>query len=153
MTLGPEAMLERARSTLATWRDWAEELRPRELALKESMHPDVRNITDRKPLLLFQRILTMLGVPKAKQLVDQMTAGFKVVGEWQPTGIFPRKEVVASKCLKDIFLTAPAAQDAVCNMRAGAEEHDREVWAETMDELQRGVLKGTVHFGGGQKSE
>ena len=25
---------------------------------------------------------------------------------------------------------------------AGAEEHDREVWAETLDEIERGVLRG-----------
>ena len=47
----------------------------------------------------------ILGFPAADQLHQKMITGFEVVGEWQATGMFPRKLVEATKSVKDLWIS------------------------------------------------
>ena len=72
-----------------------------------------------------------------------MAKGFAITGHWDETGVFPKKLVEATRKVEDLYLTAPVAQQACENMRPSKiAGHDAAVWKETMEELEKGWLRG-----------
>ena len=106
------------------------------------MHSDVATVLGDKPLLLFRHILSQVGFPNAQALIDNMAAGFKVVGKGPRTGVFPDKHQPASRSIAELFATARHAQSACESLGARTAEHDTAVWDGTQEELERGWLKG-----------
>ena len=66
----------------------ARNLEPKERLLKESMHPDVRQVMQSKRLLLFGKMLKDAGV-QDERLLQDMVDGFRLVGQQPPSGQFP----------------------------------------------------------------
>ena len=73
---------------ILTWKQWKRELEGQEAALHEAMHPDVARVMDGKNLLLLQRIAESLEWPDGN-LHQDLVQGFRLIGDEQPSGIFP----------------------------------------------------------------
>ncbi|CAE7229711.1 unnamed protein product [Symbiodinium sp. CCMP2592] len=85
---GPVKVLRRRLDTITQWKAWAAELEPAEAELHKSLPPSVAEVVKGKRLLLLDRIAKSLQWPDTR-LHQDMTSGFKIVGEEFPSGIFP----------------------------------------------------------------
>ena len=85
---GPVSVVKSRLKTILTWKQWKRELEGQEAALHEAMHPDVARVMDGKNLLLLQRIAESLEWPDGN-LHQDLVQGFRLIGDEQPSGIFP----------------------------------------------------------------
>ncbi|CAE7242070.1 unnamed protein product [Symbiodinium sp. CCMP2592] len=85
---GPVKVLRRRLDMITQWKAWAAELEPAEAELHKSLAPSVAEVVKGKRLLLLDRIARSLQWPDTR-LHQDMTSGFKIVGEEFPSGIFP----------------------------------------------------------------
>ncbi|CAE7207109.1 unnamed protein product [Symbiodinium sp. CCMP2592] len=85
---GPVKVLRRKLDMITQWKAWAAELEPAEAELHKSLAPSVAEVVKGKRLLLLDRIAKSLQWPDTR-LHQDMTSGFKIVGEEFPSGIFP----------------------------------------------------------------
>ncbi|CAE7739579.1 unnamed protein product [Symbiodinium sp. CCMP2592] len=85
---GPVKVLRRRLDMITQWKAWAAELEPAEAELHKSLAPSVAEVVKGKRLLLLDRIAKSLQWPDTR-LHQDMTSGFKIVGEEYPSGIFP----------------------------------------------------------------
>ena len=115
-----------------------------ELALKAKMHPDVRGVMQPKNLLLFKEMLRDACVGD-DHLFHDLTSGFRITGELEPSGQFPPKCKVAALSVADLRKTAKWAKHLVassCCRAAKDKAVAKAVWKESLDQVQRGWLRG-----------
>ena len=141
---GVDATISRWRDIIARWRDRAARLERREADLHAALHKDVAVVLKGKRILLFREMLIESGFPNAQKLIDEMCAGFKVVGALDKTGVFAEKPRQAATSLECLWRTARATRSVVHSGlgKTGDRQLDEEVVKVTADEVERGWLKG-----------
>ena len=85
---GPVSVAKSRLKSILTWKQWKQELEGQEAALHEAMHPDVARVMEGKNLLLLQKIADSLEWPD-DNLHQDLVQGFRLIGDEQPSGIFP----------------------------------------------------------------
>lgn len=134
-------------SFLKKWLIRSIELKEPELALKPSLPEHLRPLLAPKRLLLFKEILIDLEYPDAK-VVDDICAGFSMVG-WAPgTGVFDRDVRPPEFDLEHLEGMLPGLSSSVLGSLESQQpsEHDEFAWAETMQEVEKGWLRETASF-------
>eukprot|EP00972_Heterocapsa_arctica_P088448 13041880-Heterocapsa_arctica.AAC.1 len=111
LTRSPEATQAARDQALERWRRRARELERKEAQLKESVHPDVAGSVAGKRLLLFGEMLSEIGFPDPGNLIHKMATGFPLVGEIEPSGVFPKCVRPATSTIQDLWKTARANQE------------------------------------------
>jgi hypothetical protein len=122
----------------------AKELEPEEEKLHAELEPFVASILRGKRLLLFKHLLELSGYPDCELLFKDIKDGFDVVGCTSTSGCLRRQIRPATTS------TADLQRSAVWNRRAlmakckdtGNAEQDLLLWNETLQEVQRGWLRG-----------
>ena len=141
---GVEATALRRKQVLEYYSKRKLELAEEEKKLKDSMHPDVRSVMESKNLLLFKEMLKDAEVHD-EFLFDDMVSGFRVTGELRPSGQFPSKCKVAAITVDDLRATAKWAKhlvEASCRRAAKDKSVAKEVYAESLDQVDKGWLRG-----------
>jgi hypothetical protein len=84
--------------TLAYWKKRAEALAPAEKELHSKMEPQVEDVLKGKRILLLKEMLMSIAYSDVK-VVEELVAGFPLVGELILSSLFPeqRKEATASR--------------------------------------------------------
>ena len=85
---GPVVVARCRLKTILKWKQWKKDLEEQEAQLHASMHPDVARVMEGKNLLLLQKIADSLEWPDA-DLHRGLVRGFMLIGDEQPSGIFP----------------------------------------------------------------
>ena len=108
------------------------------------MHPDVRGVMQPKNLLLFKEMQRDACVGD-ENLFHDLTSGFRITGELEPSGQFPPKCKAAALSVDDLRKTAKGAKHlfaSSCRKAAKDKAVARAVWQESLDQVQRGWLPG-----------
>ena len=144
VTLGPDEIAARRRAFLARWEGIAREIAPREKALVETLHPDVRPFAAKKRPLLLHRLLTEAGFPAADLLCRFIREGFPAFGPFPKTGVFPQRAHEATLAVEDLRKSAKWSRPALAGSFAGRSPDDasRELWKITLEERDRGECRG-----------
>ena len=131
-------------ATLAHWRSRAEELETKEEELRCAAHPDVLPSIRGKRLLLFGEMLRASNFPSASALVHRMSTGFPLLGNIEPTGVFPTGVSSAGSCIEDLWTSARTLQNsAIGSIGPSSDaELDCAVSDATREEVERGWLLG-----------
>ena len=85
---GPVVVTKSRLKTILTWKQWKKDLEAQEAELHQSMHPHVARVLVGKNLLLMQKIGDSLEWPDTN-LHRDMVQGFRLIGEEQPSEVFP----------------------------------------------------------------
>ena len=125
----------------------ADALKPKEVELHCTLHPDVEAVIGSKRVLLFRAMLQDIGFVGTDELTFHMMSGFPVVGDYPKTGVFPPNQRPASFTQEDLWR---GARRAVKELEAvpgtlGDAELDATVWDTTTEEVAKGWLDGPIH--------
>ena len=132
-------------SYLLKWNRRARELETAEKALKDEMDPIVSGAVANKRILLFKEMLTDCGYPDLG-VVSELQEGAELTGEVPQTGMLP-------KCFKPALLSDDGLGKHATLMRprlvtaassSGDPEVDKQVWEQTLSEVQQGWLRGPL---------
>ena len=141
-TNSPEHTARKRAREVQRWINLAKNLEPDEIALHDSLHPQVATALQGKRLKLFDHLLKESGY-QDENLVDEIAKGFKVVGLAPPTGVFDKRirlpELSESELRKAAVWTRNSVIGSLGPSRDDP-ELDNEVWKETRDEVVRGWL-------------
>ena len=102
LTLSPHELAAARLRKLQTWRSWAGELQEQEKSLKASMHPDVADILKPKRICLMKKIAQEMSWPDMC-IFDEMTSGFRLVGDGSKSGLFRPGAKLASLSEDDLL--------------------------------------------------
>ena len=102
LTLSPHELAAERLRKLQTWRSWAGELQEQEKSLKASMHPDVADILKPKRICLMKKIAQEMSWPDMG-IFDEMTSGFRLVGDGSKSGLFRPGAKLASLSEDDLL--------------------------------------------------
>ena len=141
---GVEGIKAKRKAALDYYRARKVALQKDELALKAKMHPDVRGVMQPKNLLLFKEMLRDACVSD-ENLFHDLTSGFRITGELEPSGQFPPKRQAAALSVDDLRKTAKWAKHLVessCRKASKDKAAAKAVWQESLDQVQRGWLRG-----------
>ena len=109
---GPVEVAKSRLRTVLTWKQWKKDLEASEERLHASMHPDVARVMKGKNLLLLQRIAESLDWPD-KDLHRDLVQGFRLIGEEQPSGIFPIEPKPALASVEEFWERARLVKHAL----------------------------------------
>ena len=95
---GPHMTKRHREKTLAYWKKRAEALAPAEKELHSKMEPQVEDVLKGKRILLLKEMLMSIAYSDVK-VVEELVAGFPLVGELILSSLFPeqRKEATATR--------------------------------------------------------
>ena len=139
-----EIVKERLRYLLK-WNRRASELNSAEDSLKGEMDPVVRQAVANKRILLFEEMLVDCNYPDLG-VVSELKCGASLIGETPMTGMLPKcfKPALLSKdgLEKHAMLVRPRLEEAASS--SGDLEVDNQVWAQAMEEVDNGWLRGPI---------
>ena len=92
-------------SKLREWTQWAKELEPAEVSLRQSMCPTVRSVLGNKRLKLLEKVANSFDWPD-KGLFKEMAEFFKLTGYMQNTGVFSHDVKTATLAEEDFWASA-----------------------------------------------
>ena len=122
----------------------AKDLEQQEKLLHEQMEPNVARVLKGKRLLLFKQLLLESGFPEAEQLVAEMSRGFDLVGKTSTSGCLDKLIRPATTAVSDLAKSSVwnrKALSAKCRSTGNCED-DLSLWNDTLDEVQKGWLRG-----------
>ena len=132
-------------SSLDHYKKLARNLEKSEEALHASLNPDVEAIVKTKKVLLFRRMLADIQYDD-QPVADLLVSGVRLSGDLKPTGIWKAADKAATVSVKDLWMSAKAAQAAVLAPLRGKSEEDakirKELWEATVEEKIAGTLLG-----------
>ena len=102
LTLSPHELAAERLRKLQTWRSWAGDLQEQEKSLKASLHPDVADILKPKRICLMKKIAQEMSWPDMG-IFDEMTSGFRLVGNGSKSGLFRPGAKLASLSEDDLL--------------------------------------------------
>ena len=145
-TMGSSFVKERRRQFFAKWEARARELEGAEAELVATLHPDVRPFALKKRPLLMKEILTDLGFGShaTELLFTLLTQGVPMFGDFPETGLFPRREHVATISEGELLKASKWARPALLGSKKPYAEGKMEssLWRKTNEELERGECRG-----------
>ncbi len=146
LTAGPAAVAHHWKLTILKWRLKAKRLEVQERALRSKLHPWVSQVLGGKKLLLFQALLQESGFPNSEGLLDMLSNGVPMFGQFPGTGIFPKVERQATKTLEQLATSAKWVQPAACGATQASLDRstDEEVYRLTVEECAEGKALGPV---------
>ena len=141
LTKGPEFVSKLRLTKLAYWKSAQKDLEASEVALHESLHPDVRKVLSGKRLLLFKKMLEESGHADV-DLFSDIVAGFMVTGVAKSSHAFVKDVRLPSMTEDQLLSAARWTRHSTLGSigPSGDKELDNEVWAETQEEVSRGWL-------------
>ena len=124
--------------------DW--DLKRNENLLKRDMPPHMRPILESKRLLLWKEILIDLKYPDLA-VTEEVINGVDLLGEVPTTGVFPESFKPASITLAQANEESKAYREKVFakTCSSGCKDMDKVVWQKTLDEVNRGWVRGPVN--------
>ena len=126
----------------------AKELESENRKILRTMPPEMREVMKTKRLSLMRKILVDHGYPDV-QIVDDMAAGFELVGEApSSSGILPPKFTPADLHVDELSAGAAMAREAcrLSTKSSGCGETDSGVWLNTLEERDKGWLVGPLEW-------
>ncbi len=128
----------------------AKELETENRKILRTMPPEMREVMKTKRLALMRKILADHGYPDV-QIVDDMAAGFELVGEApSSSGILPPKFTPADLHVDEVSAGAAMARAReACRLStksSGCEETDSALWLKTLEERDKGWLVGPLEW-------
>ena len=143
LTLGPTALEEKRKTQIARIRNMAVQRQLDEERKHHSLPQHLQKILSTKKLLLFKDLLLETGFGDAK-VVDELCAGFDVVGKTQPSGLLEARLRPATSTQQQLKLQAKLTKWSILssNRKFSDDELDKEVYDITRQELEEGWLEG-----------
>ena len=142
-----QSLADVAKLRTAALRKWvlrAKEIRQMENPILEPM-PHCKEILKSKNMPLFSEMLASVGY-KDSALASEICAGFDLLGPIPSSGVLPSKTTVATLTKEDVrqaaSLNRKIALDAMS--RCGDPEVAKEVYTATIDERDRGWVRGPI---------
>ena len=145
---GPVVVAKSRLKTILKWKQWKRELEAQEAALHKAMHPDVARVMEGKNLLLLQKIADSLEWPDAN-LHHDLVQGFRLIGDEQPSGIFPVEPKPALASIEEFWERALLVKHALWQKVADspADRFSQGLYEVTENEREKGVREDPVHGG------
>ena len=127
------------------WNSRAKELCQAELDMRRDMDPAVEKAVRGKKILLFKEMLEHYGYPDVG-VVDELRMGSSLVGEVPAISMLPFKFIPAVTTLESLKLQSQMRRLQVMSepCSSGDNEIDEEVWRQTLEECERGWLRGPL---------
>ena len=126
----------------------AKELEVENRRILRTMPSEMREVMKTKRFALMRKILVDHGYPDV-QIVDDMAAGFELVGEApSSSGVLPPKFTPADLHVDEVSAGASMAREA-CRLStnsSGCEETDSALWSKTLEEKDKGWLVGPLDW-------
>eukprot|EP00435_Cladocopium_sp_Y103_P075591 s8_g60.t1 len=140
--LEPDMIVFKRAQWFKKWTSRAFELRKLEEELHSKFPPNRKNILKGKRFLVLREILEDLGYPDL-QIVQDMQDGFSLVGVAEGGGILPAEFQPATLSLQDLDAHSARSNQAIFHSTksSGDEKVDKELWAKTEAEVEKGWLK------------
>lgn len=138
----PLVLAKERLATVFNLRKLTQELREQELALKNSLHPDVRKCTESKNITLFEHILQQLGFWDMG-VVELLKYGAPLVGlQTAPPG-YRQQLVPATMTEGELLQTAQwRRKSLMCQSKQFSQDDEKALLETTNDEVARGFLQG-----------
>lgn len=145
--LSPVDIAKSRLRTLLFWNARAKQLEAEECKLKESMDPIVAGVVCKKRILLFREMLKESGYPDVGA-EDELISGAKLVGEVPVTGVLPPRFVPATTTLDSLKRQSAMMKQKAYDIASssGDSSIDREVWQQTLLEVEQGWLRGPIRL-------
>ena len=155
LTKGTEEMRKERVCRLKWMKKRVEELEGQEQELHANMEPKVAEVLAPKKLLFLAELIKLVGYADVR-LVEDACSGMKITGEGRVTGCFAQECKPPLLDREDLWRGAKSAQQEVASKvpkhmegrrstLAGEEvEVAQEVWKATMNEVEKGWLKGPL---------
>ena len=124
--------------------DWKSLLKL-EAESRKGLDPEVARVIKDKKLLLWEDMLKEAGHPDTA-LPAIFLQGFELTGDVQASGVFRPAFEPATLCEDDLLAMAPEANLATIQSTrsSGKPNIDRGVWEKTMEEVDKGWLRGPL---------
>ena len=138
----PLVLAKERLATVFNLRKLTNELKCQELALKDTMHPDVKRCTASKNILLFEHVLKQLGFWDM-EVVSLLKQGIPLVGlQAAPNGY--REQLVPASITEDELLQSAAwrRKSLMCQSKRFKPEEEAALLETTAEEVAKGFLEG-----------
>ena len=140
---GPKLVVARRKLAVLKARKLVQQLQSQEAQLHASLHPEMAKLLEGKNLLAWKVLMEETGF-EDPTLFEELTQGFKLVGQAKVSPQFPRgfasmQQSPAELQQKAIWMRK--ANAAKCKP-SGRPELDQLVWQQTMEEKDSGWLQG-----------
>ena len=143
------ATSRRRLETLQKWRQWAQDLKPEEEALKASMPEHVRHILHNKRPALLEKLATVELDWPDKELYGELCQGFRITGEAQATGVFRQQPKLATMTESELMQQSKFLRPAIIGK---AKNHSGNKFAAELYDItlreatEKQCLKGPLTF-------
>ena len=148
VTKGPLWVVNKRIEVLKRWTAKAKSLLPDDRRLKDHLEAGVSSVLATKRILLLQFLADQVGWPDT-EIVTLMQAGFDLVGNAAPSGVFDVElkpaEITVDKLLDDRKFMKPALLGKVKS--TVVDDDHRELWAKTCQEADGHLLEGPLTVG------
>ena len=143
LTSGPTALAAYRNKQLKLIQERALQNKTREAEKHKHLPEHLRDILERKQLILFKELLDESGFEDAK-IADEMCVGFDVVGKTPPSGILESRLNPATSTQQQLKLEAKLHKWSILleNRRFSEDVLDKEVYKQTIEEFEAGWLDG-----------
>ena len=138
---GPNLVIARRKLAVLKVRKLVLQLQDQEKLLHESLHPEMRRLLEGKNLLAWKTLMEETGF-NDPTLFDELTCGFKLVGQATASPEFPHGFATMLQTpdeLKQKSLWMRKANQVKCKS-SGRPELDHLVWQQTLEEKDAGWL-------------
>ena len=143
LTKGPVGISKHRLSALQEVRTLREQLCAKEKALHDRMPNELQKVLHGKQLLLFGKLLEDSGYPD-KDLVKDITKGFRLIGVTPTSHVLPSRIVAATLTAEDLASRAKVLQTAIAQGGHVFADNDmcKAVHEQTLEEVGKGWLSG-----------
>ena len=144
LTFSPLELAKVRLQRLATWRQWAAELKLEEDLARAKMHPNVRKVLGLKRTVLLERVAESIGWPD-RQLFEELRSGFRLVGNATQSNVFRPGVTVATLSEEELMERSQYLRPAILSRVAEEPEgpHSRQLIEITRKEAtEKGWLDG-----------
>ena len=140
---GPAWVVAWREQVLRQWSAWASELELEEVKLKASLEPGVAGVLKPKRVLLLKRIAESISWPDMA-FFDELCAGFNLVGNQAPSGIFSTELRPAELTVAELKQRVQFMKPALLGKVRASEccEDALLLWDKTLKEVEEGCLQG-----------
>ena len=129
------------------WNQRAKDLKMDEEALRSNMDPDVEKAVRGKKILVFEEMLKHYDYPDIG-VVSELRDGSPLTGDVPETSMLPFKFTPALLTSDALELQSELRRSQILAEARGSGDVDidAEVWRQTMDEVEKGWLKGPIEL-------
>ena len=138
-SMSPDQVVRFRNDALAKFRMKKQELEEEEEKIRSVMHKDVRAIVD-KAIALFRYMLEEIQYDDL-DVVNYLVTGVKTIGLLPQVSFWPLGGVPPVVSLETLLRNSRMGQEIMLDNKS-AGDHDKEVWEETVKELEAGLLQG-----------